>query len=193
MVLKSLTWCKFKVVERFPYAISEYTDPTLIWRLKSTCFSLSSSFDSFMLWQNDNAIIIGKHQNTAEEINASFVKEHDIRAARRLSGGGRVYHDMGNLNFTFITAQCRPGDVGLPSARINRMINPVLIFRFFASHHRCSRQPGVKPNYPAQRHDDRWQKFSGMRNTPKGRDASWDATFDSDLRCTQALNVSRNK
>ncbi len=55
-----------------------------------------------MLWQNDNAIIIGKHQNTLAEINEGFVREKDIRVVRRLSGGGAVYHDMGNLNFTVI-------------------------------------------------------------------------------------------
>ena len=56
----------------------------------------------FMLWQNDNAIIIGKHQNTLAEINESFVRDRGIRVVRRLSGGGAVYHDMGNLNYTII-------------------------------------------------------------------------------------------
>ena len=56
----------------------------------------------FMLWQNDNAIIVGKYQNTFAEINEAYVKEHGIRVVRRLSGGGAVYHDLGNLNFTFI-------------------------------------------------------------------------------------------
>jgi len=60
--------------------------------------------DCFMLWQNSNSIIIGRHQNTLEEIDSEFVKENNITVARRLSGGGAVYHDMGNLNFTFITA-----------------------------------------------------------------------------------------
>ena len=55
-----------------------------------------------MLWQNRNAIIIGKHQNTHAQINEPFVREHGIRVVRRLSGGGAVYHDMGNLNFTII-------------------------------------------------------------------------------------------
>lgn len=58
---------------------------------------------AFMLWQNDNTIVVGKYQNTAEEINQAYVDEHQIRVARRLSGGGAVYHDQGNLNFTFIT------------------------------------------------------------------------------------------
>lgn len=56
----------------------------------------------FMLWQNDNAIIVGRHQNTLAEINEAFVREHGIRVVRRLSGGGAVYHDLGNLNFTYI-------------------------------------------------------------------------------------------
>lgn len=56
----------------------------------------------FMLWQNDNAIIIGKYQNTLAEINEKSVRENGIRVVRRLSGGGAVYHDLGNLNFTFI-------------------------------------------------------------------------------------------
>ena len=54
-----------------------------------------------MLWQNDNAIIVGKHQNTLSEINIDYVKEHNIKVVRRLSGGGAVYHDLGNLNFSF--------------------------------------------------------------------------------------------
>ncbi len=56
----------------------------------------------FMLWQNANSIIIGKNQNTAAEINQLFVEENNITVARRLSGGGAVYHDLGNLNFTFV-------------------------------------------------------------------------------------------
>lgn len=57
----------------------------------------------FMLWQNDNAVIVGKYQNTLAEINEDFVRSNGVRVVRRLSGGGAVYHDLGNLNFTFIT------------------------------------------------------------------------------------------
>lgn len=58
--------------------------------------------DVFMLWRNHNAIIVGKHQNTLAEINLDYVKEKGIKVVRRMSGGGAVFHDLGNLNFTFI-------------------------------------------------------------------------------------------
>lgn len=67
--------------------------------------------DFFFLWQNDPAVIIGKNQNTAEEINAQFIKDNNIKVARRVSGGGAVYHDEGNLNFTFIISVDDPGKV----------------------------------------------------------------------------------
>ncbi len=58
--------------------------------------------DIFMLWRNDNAIIVGKHQNTLAEINTETVADKSIKVVRRLTGGGAVFHDLGNLNFTFI-------------------------------------------------------------------------------------------
>lgn len=63
---------------------------------------LDRSHAYFLLWQNSNTIVVGKYQNTAEEINQKVVDERNIHVARRLSGGGAVYHDDGNLNFTFI-------------------------------------------------------------------------------------------
>lgn len=58
--------------------------------------------DYVFFYIHQPSIIIGKHQNTHAEINAAYVKEHDIIVARRISGGGAVYHDRGNLNFSFV-------------------------------------------------------------------------------------------
>ena len=56
-----------------------------------------------ILWQNDNAVIIGRNQNAEAEINRPFVEQHHIHVIRRNTGGGAVYHDLGNLNYSFIT------------------------------------------------------------------------------------------
>lgn len=63
----------------------------------------------FMLWRNNNAIIVGKHQNTLAEINVDYVKEKDIKVVRRLTGGGAVFHDLGNVNYTFIMSYGEEG------------------------------------------------------------------------------------
>lgn len=57
-----------------------------------------------MLWRNNSSIIIGKNQNTLSELNYEYVKENNIAVVRRLSGGGAVFHDLGNINFTFIAS-----------------------------------------------------------------------------------------
>ncbi len=56
----------------------------------------------FLLWRNLPSVIIGRHQNAAAEVNRSFLEEHSIPAVRRISGGGAVYHDAGNLNYSFL-------------------------------------------------------------------------------------------
>lgn len=59
--------------------------------------------DIIMLWRNSPSVIIGKNQNAYAEINFDFVREHDIKVVRRLTGGGAVFHDLGNVNYTFIS------------------------------------------------------------------------------------------
>lgn len=54
------------------------------------------------LWQNASTVVIGRYQNIFEEVNLDFAKEHGITVVRRVSGGGAVYHDLGNLNYTFL-------------------------------------------------------------------------------------------
>lgn len=80
------------------------TDPAVNLALEEYALKQIRTGEDFLLFYiNEPSIIIGKNQNTVEEINAAYVKEHGIHVVRRLSGGGAVYHDLGNLNFSFIT------------------------------------------------------------------------------------------
>ena len=86
------------------YIINNSTDPYFNIALEEYCLMhVDPGEDYFLLWQNEPSIIIGKNQNTLEEINTRFVEERGIKVVRRVSGGGAVYHDLGNLNFTFIS------------------------------------------------------------------------------------------
>lgn len=57
----------------------------------------------FFLWQNSPAVIIGRNQNTLAEINTDFIRANNINVTRRNTGGGAVYHDLGNINYSYIT------------------------------------------------------------------------------------------
>ena len=59
--------------------------------------------DYLILWQNSRTIVVGQNQNTEAEINRAFVEQHGLQVVRRMTGGGAVYHDLGNLNYSFIT------------------------------------------------------------------------------------------
>lgn len=85
------------------------TDPALNMAFEEHLF-FNKTEEIFMLWQNRPAIIIGKNQNAMAEIDYAYVKEHAISVIRRLSGGGAVYHDEGNLNFTYIVNRENFGD-----------------------------------------------------------------------------------
>ncbi len=78
-------------------------DPTYNLAFEEYILRHHTEGEILMLWQNDNAIIIGLNQNTEAEINRGFVDQHHISVVRRITGGGAVYHDLGNLNYSFIT------------------------------------------------------------------------------------------
>lgn len=83
------------------YYLNTQTDPSF--NLAAEQYLLqNANEDCFMLWRNHNTIVVGKNQNTVSQINPEFVKEHGITVVRRITGGGAVYHDLGNINFTFI-------------------------------------------------------------------------------------------
>lgn len=80
------------------------TDPTINLALEEYILQNFGEKDTYLLFYiNKPSIIIGRNQNTIEEINTNYVDENGIKVVRRLSGGGAVYHDEGNLNFSFIT------------------------------------------------------------------------------------------
>ncbi len=66
-------------------------------------FITHAADDIIMLWRNEPAVIIGKNQNAYAEINLDFTEKNGVKVVRRLTGGGAVFHDLGNVNFTFIS------------------------------------------------------------------------------------------
>ncbi|HDE5626699.1 TPA: lipoate--protein ligase [Staphylococcus aureus] len=80
------------------------TDPTLNLAMEEYVLKKLPAEESYFLFYiNRPSIIVGKNQNTIEEVNQTYIDAHNIDVVRRISGGGAVYHDTGNLNFSFIT------------------------------------------------------------------------------------------
>lgn len=83
--------------------VNDRTDPC--WNLAAEEVLLNTSTDDiFMLWRNGPSVIVGRNQNTLSEIDHAFVSAHNIPVVRRLTGGGAVFHDLGNVNFTHMAA-----------------------------------------------------------------------------------------
>lgn len=92
------------------YIVNKSHNPAYNIALEAYAFrELRDEDELFILWINEPTIVIGKHQNTIEEINKSYIDEHGIHVVRRLSGGGAVYHDLNNLNYTIISNKTQEG------------------------------------------------------------------------------------
>ncbi len=104
------------------YLLDNTTDP--YFNLAAEEYLLKNS-DSpvFRLWRNAPSVIIGRYQNAAAEINRPWVEENHIPVVRRLSGGGAVFHDLGNINYTFIDSRREGEDT---SAMFRRFTCPVI-------------------------------------------------------------------
>ncbi len=97
-------------------------DPSLNLALEEAFFSRVGPEESwFLLWQNGPSVIIGRHQNALEEVNTKEIEERRLPVVRRSTGGGAVYHDLGNLNFSFL--ECREGGSGID---FGRYLSPIV-------------------------------------------------------------------
>ena len=94
-----------------------FTD--IYFHLAAEEYLLKQETDSvFMLWQDTPSVVMGKHQSVQLEVNREWAEEQQIQIARRFSGGGAVYHDLGNVNLTFIETVSRLPDFSLYLHRI---------------------------------------------------------------------------
>lgn len=76
-----------------------------------------------LLWRNRPAVVVGCYQNTCREVHVRALLEQNIPVVRRMSGGGTVYHDLGNLNYTLITGQSGALDYDRCLAPVLRALN----------------------------------------------------------------------
>lgn len=98
------------------------TDPSINIAIEEFVLNNLEVTEPYLLFYiNRPSIIIGRNQNTIEEINTDYVNDNNIKVVRRLSGGGAVYHDLGNLNFSFLTK-----DDGNSFSNYQKFLDPVI-------------------------------------------------------------------
>ena len=102
--------------------VDSTTDP--YWNLAAEEYLLTAlSEPVFRLWRNAPSVIVGRYQNAAAEINSEYVRTRGIPVVRRLTGGGAVFHDLGNVNYTFIDRKVEGEDT---AAMFRRFTAPVI-------------------------------------------------------------------
>ena len=109
------------MAEKLTYLETGSTNPYYNLAFEEYVLTHRTDGDYLLLWQNDNTIVVGQNQNTEAEINRAFVEAHGIRVVRRATGGGAVYHDLGNLNYSFISDA-----EGVHHADMTRFTQPIV-------------------------------------------------------------------
>jgi lipoate-protein ligase A len=165
--------------------INKKNDPAWNLAFEEYLFSLAEQRreNYVMFWKNGPSIIIGRFQNTAQEVNIEAVNQAGVKVVRRNTGGGAVYHDLGNLNYSFIVSGENLGQFDFKI-----MAKPILS---------CLQRLGVPAEF-AGRNDlvVEGQKFSGTAQQAKKNSLLYHGTllYDTDLsRLSQMLNVSPHK
>lgn len=95
------------------------TDPFYNQAFEEFVFQTFTEDDVFFLWQNSPAVVVGSYQNICREVHVETLRKLGIPIVRRMSGGGTVYHDLGNVNYTYIMRQDGPLDY-------DRCLQPVI-------------------------------------------------------------------
>lgn len=166
------------------YLESKSNDPVYNTALELFAFNeLAENDDVFYLWINKPTIVVGKNQNTRQEIDQEYVDKNDITVVRRISGGGAVYHDYNNLNYTIISSEDTAGTFDFKS-----MSQPVID---------ALAEMGVEAHFTG-RNDLQIgdQKFCGNAQYIKGNRVMHHGCmmFDVDLSVLEkALRVSKDK
>ncbi len=166
------------------YLESTVNDPSYNIAFEEYAFSkIAEQDDVFMLWINQPCIVVGKNQNTVEEINQKYCAENKIKIVRRISGGGAVYHDYNNLNYTIIS-----NEKSKASFDFKALSQPVI---------ETLAQMGIKAEFTGRNDlviND--QKFCGNAQHIKGNRVMHHGCilFDVDLQVlAKALTVSKDK
>lgn len=89
--------------------------------------------ECFMLWQNCKSVIIGRNQEAAAEVNLSLAKQMCIPVFRRITGGGTVFHDEGNLNFSFLCNNCQSCHLPMPHSFYSVILDALKPFHIKAA------------------------------------------------------------
>lgn len=168
------------------YIVNNSNDPEYNLAFEEYCFKhleINPDEDYVILWINSPAIIVGKNQNTLEEIDREYVDQNNIKVVRRITGGGAVYHDLGNLNFSILTLDTGDGKIDFKKYNI-----PII---------KSLEKLGIKSELSG-RNDMTidGKKFSGIAQSVSRKRVLNHGTllFDTDLNVlSKGLNVKQDK